>query len=125
MQRLGDVALACVGTDHQAADSTAVSKLRAVGPLFYPRWSDVIPPTAPVVPGDEDRNVRPQSGRADRRHLAHSPLAAFADAAGTRRPLRRGVRRLFAHHIVCVEPRDRGPLLGGGVATELLPDALR
>src|SRR5438477_270864 len=119
MQRLGDVALACVGTDHQAADSTAVSKLRAVGPLFYPRWSDVTPPTAPVVPGDEDRNVRPQSGRDDRLHLAHSPLAAFADVAGTRRPLRRGVRRMFAQHIVCVAPRACGKATRGAVLSRV------
>src|SRR5207302_11387615 len=111
MQRLGDVALACVGTDHQAADSTAVSKLRAVGPLFYPRWSDVIPPTAPIVPCDEDRNVRPQSGRDDRLDLAHSPLAAFADVAGTRSRLRRGLRRLLVHRIVRVDPCDRAQLL--------------
>src|ERR1700694_4517585 len=71
-----------IWAEHQAAHASAVAELRAVGPLLNVRWRDVVPPATPVVPGDEDRDLRPQASLDDRLDLACGPLAALGDVAG-------------------------------------------
>src|SRR5439155_395753 len=121
VQRLGDVALPSERAEDQASDASAIVELRAVFPLLDLGGRDMVPPASPVVPGDEDRNARPQSGGDHSLDLAHGPLAAFAHVASARGSLRRGVGWMLAHHIVGVEPRHGWQRARGCIDRELLP----
>src|SRR5207302_8785572 len=91
MERLGDISLARVRAEHQAPHPAAVAELGAVFPLLDLRGRDVVPPAAPVVPGDEDRDLWLKSRRNQRLDLADGPLPAFPPAPPVAAPLRAGV----------------------------------
>src|SRR5487761_861966 len=53
VERLGDIALACIRAQHQATNAPPVSELGAICPLLDLSGGHVIPPAAPVIPRDE------------------------------------------------------------------------
>src|SRR5256884_6617627 len=89
----------------QARDPRSIPELRAVGPFLDQRWLDMVEPAAPVVPGDEDDRVAPQTALDDGIHLVGGPFLAGLDrfdrmVAQPLRPADPGYRRQFAGHSI-------------------------
>ena len=124
VQRLGEVALTRVWAQHQATDTAAIPELGPILPLLDFRRRDMVPPASPVVPGDEDRDLRPKARSHDRVDLVHSPLHPLGDVAVAGSPFRRSIGRVLAQKAVRIEPGNGRQLAGGGVFRELLPGPL-
>src|SRR5258705_7773480 len=101
---LRTVAVARVRVGHRTRHTTAETELCAIGPLLDLGRGHMVPPAAPVVPRDEDRNLRPESRRDDGLHLARGPLVASGDVARTSGTLGRRVGGMLAQRLVGIEP---------------------
>src|SRR5947208_2821583 len=89
----------------QARDPRSIPELRAVGPFLDQRWLDMVEPAAPVVPGDEDDRVAPQTALDDGIYLVGSPFLAGLDRFD----------RMFAQPLGPVDPGDRRQFAGRGI----------
>ena len=126
VQSLRDIPGFGIGTQDQTADATAITELGTVSPFFHFWRINVIIPAAPIIPGDEDRRLRPQTALNYGVHLADGPLHAVGDISDWRiRTFIFRVWRMFAESVRRVDPGNGGKLSGGGVRRELTGRKLR
>src|SRR6266550_7095234 len=103
MLRLRDMGLARIRAQDKAGHASAETELRAIGPLLDLGRGHVVPPPAPVVPGDEDRNLWPESRGDDGQDLARGPRTALGDVSRAGGALGRRVGGMLAQRLVRVE----------------------
>ena len=89
-------------------------------PRFDVRGIDVVEPPAPVVPRNEDADLRPQPAFDDGVHLSHRPLHAVRDVPDQRLAAILGIGRVFAGVVRRVDPRHGGEGAGACVADKLV-----
>src|SRR6202035_2655098 len=94
---------------HQTADPRPVGERRSVCPFLDERRGDVVVPTAPVVPGDEDHGVGPEPTLDDRIDLLRGPVLAILDR----------LDGMLTHPGWSVEPGNGGKLSSRGIGCEL------
>src|SRR6266571_8818128 len=127
MEDFRDVAVSRVRAQHDASYSRTVSKLAphvagmcTVCVPYLRGWGlDVIVPSAPVVPCEKHRDVRPQSATDDRVDLVHGPLHPFGHVAHPY-ALRIAVRRMLVELKGRVHPRYLRELSCGRVHAKLI-----
>src|SRR6266849_892977 len=111
MQRLRDVTLPRIRTQDQTADPRPIPKLRPLIirhgtsklPSLNVRRVHMIIPSTPVIPSNENRNLRPQSPLHHRVNLVDSPPHTLRHIA--HRALSR-IRRMLVKLARRVNPRD-------------------
>src|SRR5260370_39730639 len=103
-----------------------MADFRPVRPFFSFWRSNVIVPAAPIIPGDEDRGLRPQTALDDSVHLAHAPLHTVGDVPDRRiRPFILRDGRMLAELARRVDPRNGRKLSAGGIRSALSGRKLR
>jgi hypothetical protein len=120
VQSLRDIPSFGIGTQDQTADPTAIAELCTVSPFFHFQRINVIIPAAPVIPGDEDRRLRPQAALNYGVHLTDGPLHAVRDISDWRiGTFIRRVRWMLTESVRRVDPGNGRKLSRGGVGGEL------
>src|SRR2546423_3076901 len=108
--RVRDVRSLCVRAQDQACDSRPIGELRPVRPFLDHGRRNVVVPTTPIVPGDEDNGIRPESTLDDGIELLRRPFLAGLDR----------LDRMLAQSLWTVEPGHGWQFAGRGIRRELL-----
>src|SRR6516162_11832064 len=126
VQNLRDIPGFGIGTQHQTPDPGSIAELCTVGPFLHLRRINVGVPPTPVIPGNEDRYLRPQTALNYGVHLADGPRHTVGDISHWRvRALVLRVGWMLAQSVRRVDPRNGRQLSCSGVLGELIRSKLR